>query len=66
MLVRFTAVGLIGVSVLELVLYTGVCFLHRQIPQVSHGLLLFIPLVLGIVVLVKAKAIAEWIANKFD
>jgi hypothetical protein len=29
-------------------------------------LLLFIPLVLGIVVLARARTVAEWISNKFD
>ena len=66
MLVRFIAVGLIGLSVLELGLYGGECHVHHQPVQVFHAVLLFIPLVLGIVVLAKARAVAEWISNKFD
>jgi hypothetical protein len=66
MLVHFTAIGLIGLSVLELGLYGGECFVHHQPVQVIHTVLLFIPFVLGIVVLAKAKAVAEWISNKFD
>ena len=66
MLVRFTGVGLIGLSVLELGLYGGECFVHHQPVQILHGMLLFIPFVLGIVIFVKARAVAEWISNKFD
>ena len=66
MLVRSIAIGLVGLSVLELGLYGGECFVHHQPVQVIHTVLLFIPLVLGIVVLAKAKAVAEWISNKFD
>ena len=66
MLVRFTATGLIGLSVLELGLYGGECFVHHQPVQVLHGGLLFIPFVLGVVVFARAKVVAEWISNKFD
>jgi hypothetical protein len=66
MLVRFTAVGLIGLSVLELGLYGGECFVHHQPVQILHGMLLFIPFVLGVVIFARARAIAEWISNKFD
>ena len=66
MFVRFTAAGLVGLSVLELGLYVAGCFAHHQPVQVFHGLLLCLPFVLGIVVLIRARAIAEWLANKFD
>ena len=66
MLVRFTAIGLIGLSVLELGLYGGECFAHHQPVQVFHAVLLFIPFVLGIVIFARARAIAEWISNTFD
>ena len=66
MLVRFIAAGLIGLGVLELGLYGAECFLHRQPVQVLHGVLLFIPFVLGVVVFTKARAVAEWISNKLD
>ena len=66
MLVRFIAAGLIGLGVLELGLYGGECFLHHQPVQVLHGVLLFIPFVLGVVIFVQARAIAEWISNTFD
>jgi len=66
MLVRFTAVGLIGLSVLEFGLYGGECFVHHRPVRVLHGALLFIPFVLGIVIFARARAVAEWISNKFD
>jgi len=66
MLVRFTATGLIGLGVLELGLYGGECFVHHQPIQIWHGTLLGIPLVLGVIILARARAIAEWLSNKFD
>jgi len=66
MLVRFAAVGLIGLSVLEVGLHVARCVARHQRIQIFHGLFLFLPLVLGIVVLIRARAIAEWIENKFD
>jgi hypothetical protein len=66
MLVRFTAVGLVGLSLLQLGLYAGECFMRHQPFQVLHGVFLFLPFVLGLVIFVKARAVAEWISNKFD
>jgi hypothetical protein len=66
MFVRFTATGLIGLSLLELILYGGECFVHHQPVQILHGILLLSPFLLGVVVFIKAKAMAEWISNKFD
>ena len=66
MLVRFAAVGLIGMSVLELGLYGGECFVHHQPVQVFHAVLLFIPFMLGVVIFARARAVAEWISNTFD
>jgi hypothetical protein len=66
LLVRFTAAGLIGLSLLELGLYGGECYVHHQPFQILHGVFLFIPFLLGVVVLARAGAVAEWISNKFD
>jgi hypothetical protein len=65
-LVLFTAIGLIGLSVLELGLYGGECFAHHQPVRIFHAVLLSIPLVLGIVVLARSRAVAEWISNNFE
>ena len=66
LLVHLIAIGLIGLSLLELGLYGGECYVHHQPVQIFHAVLLFIPFGLGIVVLAKARAVAEWISNKFD
>ena len=67
MLVRFIAVGLIGLSVLDAGSCMGLnvtCITSRS--RFSTVSLRFIPFLLGVVVLVKARAVAEWISNKFD
>ena len=66
MLVRFIAIGLIGLSVLEIGLYAGDCYVHHQPIRIGHSALLFIPFVLGIVILVRARAVAEWISSKIN
>jgi hypothetical protein len=66
MLVRFAAAGLVGVSVLEAGLYAARCMARHQPIQVFHTLLLFLPLVLGIIVFIRSRDIAEWIENRFD
>ena len=66
MLVRFIAVSLIGVTVVELVLYWVVSSSHHMPMQTFPCVLKSIPAVLGIVILIKAKAVAEWISNKLD
>ena len=66
MLVRFTAAGLVGLGVLELGLYGGECYVHHEPVEISQIALRCISFLLGIVVFVKARAVAEWISNKFD
>ncbi len=66
MLVRFIAVALIGVSVVEIALYWVVSS-SRHIPMETLPCVLkSIPAVLGLVILIKARVIAEWISNKLD
>jgi hypothetical protein len=66
MLVRFIAASLIGWAVVELALY-WVISQHNNTPMKAFPCVLkSIPAVLGIVVLIKAKALAEWISNKMD
>lgn len=65
-LVRFGAAGLVGLSLLEVGLYVADCLAHHQPVQVLHASLLCLPLVLGIVMFIRARAIAEWIENRFD
>jgi hypothetical protein len=66
MLVRFIAAALMAISLVELALYWLESDVHHTSLQTSCGVLLAVPFVLGVVILVKAKAVAEWISNKFD
>jgi hypothetical protein len=66
MLVRFSAAALMAVSVVELALYWLESNVHHTPLQAAHGVLLSIPFVLGVIALIKAKTIAEWISDKFD
>ncbi len=69
MLVRFIAVALIGWSMVDFGLdWAG----HHYSPQTHSELKLpgmiedSVPALLGLVVLIKAKALAEWISNALD
>jgi len=66
MLVRFIATALMAISVVELALYWLESDVHHTPLQTSCGVLLAVPFVLGVVILVKARAVAEWISDKFD
>ena len=66
MLVRFIAATLIGWAVVDVALYWFLCQ-HNHVPmKIFPCILKSIPALLGIVVLIKARAIAEWISNKLD
>jgi hypothetical protein len=66
MLVRFTAVALIGWSLVELALYV-VISQHNSTPITFLPCLIrSLPLLAGVAVLVKARAIAQWVADKLD
>jgi hypothetical protein len=66
MLVRFTALSLVGISVVELALYWVVSSAHHTPMQTFPCILKSISGVLGVVILIKAKAVAEWISDKLD
>ena len=66
MLVRFIAVSLMGVTVVDLGLYWAMSASHHTPMETFPCVLKSIPAVLGIVTLVKARAVAEWISNKLD
>jgi hypothetical protein len=68
MLVRFVAGCVMIVGLLEVGLYLTKCFLAKPplpvqvLPIVTDS----IPLITGIVIFVKAKAIANWVADKLE
>ena len=66
MLVRFTAIALMGISVIELGLYRLESSVHHTPMRIFHFALPAILFVSGVVILFKAGAIAEWISNKLD
>jgi hypothetical protein len=66
MLVRFIAATLIGWTFVDLALY-WVIAQHNHTPmEIFPCILKSIPAVLGIAMLIKARAVAEWISNKLD
>ena len=66
MLVRFVAVGLVGLSVLDLGLYVAQCYVHKVPVQIFHAVWLFLPFVAGVIIIARGRAVAEWISNTFD
>ena len=66
MLVRFIAVALIGVAVVEVALYWVVASSRHEPVEILPCILKSVPAVVGLVVLIKARAIAEWISDKMD
>jgi len=66
MLVRFVAVAIIGLSLLMVGLYAAGNLVHHLAVGIVHCALLTVPLVVGIAMLVKSKAVAEWVSEKLD
>ena len=68
MFVRLIGVLLVVASILELGLYWAECaFAKPPVPvEKIPCALKLIPAAIGLVILIKAKAIAEWISDKLD
>jgi hypothetical protein len=66
MLVRFIAAALIGWTVVDLALYWVIAQHNHTALEIFPCILKSIPGVAGVVILIKAKAVAEWISNKLD
>ncbi len=66
MLVRFIAAALIAWAVVDVALYLAVSQHTRKPVEISICMLKSISAVLGLVVLIKAKAIAGWISSLLD
>lgn len=65
-LVRFIAAVLIGWTLISLGLYWAENYAHHLPVKLVPCIVRTLPLILGIVILVKATAIAEWISNQFN
>jgi hypothetical protein len=66
MLVRFVAATLIGWTMVDLALYWVIAQHNRTAIEIFPCILKSIPALLGIVALVKSKALAQWISDKLD
>ena len=66
MLVRFIAAALISWAVVDIALYLAVSQHNNQPVRIPVCLAKSISGVLGLVILIKAKAIAGWISDKLD
>jgi hypothetical protein len=66
MLVRFIAVSLIGISVVEIALYWVLSSAHHTPMQTFSCVLKSMPAVAGIVILIKARAVADWLSDLLD
>ncbi len=66
MLVRVVALALIGWAVAELALYCAICRHNDQPIEVVKLILKAIPSLVGVVMLIKAKALAEWVSDWMD
>jgi len=68
LLVRLVAAGVMVIGLLDVGLYLTKCFMPKPpLPvEVRPIIVNSIPLVIGIVILIKAKAIANWIDDKLE
>jgi hypothetical protein len=66
MLVRFIAAALIGWALIDVTLYVVVAR-HKELPvEILPCVVKSLPAVAGVGVLIKARAISEWLADKLD
>ena len=66
MLVRFIGVALIGWAVAEIALYWAVCSHNAKPMEIIPLVLKSLPFIAGVVVLIKARALAEWVSDFLD
>jgi len=66
MLVRFVAVAVIGLSLLQAGLFVAGNHARHLAIGKAHCALLIIPSVIGMALLARARAVAEWLSNKLE
>jgi hypothetical protein len=66
MLVRVVAVTLIGWALIDFTLYCLVSQHDNRPMKIFPCIVKSIPAVLGVVMLIKAKVVAQWISDKLD
>ena len=66
MLVRFVALALIGWAIADISLYV-VVHQHKNLPvEILPCVLKTLPFIAGVIILIKARAISEWLADQLD
>ena len=66
MLVRFIAIALMGWALAEIALYLALSR-HKAAPvEIGPCILKALPLLIGVIMLAKARALAEWLSDKLD
>jgi hypothetical protein len=66
MLVRIIALALIGWAVAEIALHWVVCRRHNLPPEIIPLIVKSLPLLAGAVILIRSRAIAEWVSDRLD
>ena len=66
MLVRFIAAALIGWTAVELALYYAVCSHNHTPMEFVPCAERSVPFILGAVVLIRSRSLAEWLSDKLD
>ena len=66
MLVRFIGVALIGWAIAEIALYWAISSHNGKPLEVIPLVLKSLPFIAGVVVLIKSRAIAEWVSDFLD
>lgn len=66
MLVRVIALALLGWSVVNFALYLAINQHDHADLQVIPCVIKFLPGLAGIIILIKARAVAEWLADKLE
>ncbi len=66
MLVRFIAAALLGWTVVEVALYWVVSQHNRTAMAIFPCVMKSIPAVIGLVILVKSRALAAWLSSLLD
>ena len=66
MLIRFIAVTLIGWAIVEIALYLAICRHKGEPAEIGSCLQKSLPLLAGVMMLTKARSLAEWLSDKLD
>ena len=66
MLVRIFGVGLMGWTLAELALYVALCHHKNEPVEIISCVMKSLPFLAGIVVLIKSRALAEWLSDTLD